>query len=74
MTVVDTSVVVAAITASDSDVLSRCRAALDASSAPVAHVLIESFSVLTSSRRPGDSGRTRRTRFFRRRFPTRPLP
>ena len=47
MTVVDTSVVVAAITASDSVVLSRCRAALDASSAPVAHVLIESFSVLT---------------------------
>ena len=47
MTVVDTSVVVAAITASDGDVLSRCRTALDASPSPVAHVLIESFSVLT---------------------------
>lgn len=47
MTVVDTSVVVAAITASDRDVLSRCRTALDASPSPVAHVFIESFSVLT---------------------------
>ena len=47
MTVVDTSVVVAAITASDGDVLSRCRTALDASPSPVAHVFIESFSVLT---------------------------
>lgn len=51
MTAVDTSVVVAAVTSDDRRVRQRCREAVERSPAPIAHVLVESFSVLT--RLPG---------------------
>lgn len=74
MTVVDTSVVVAAITASDGDVLSRCRTALDASPSPVAHVLIESFSVLTRLPPPWRLSPAAAHEFLASAFPELPVP
>ena len=47
MKVVDTSVVVGALTLADELVRAECEKALRSSRAPIAHVLLETYSVLT---------------------------
>lgn len=47
MTVVDTSVVVAALTLSDPVARRACEKAVRASPTPISHVMVESYSVLT---------------------------
>ena len=73
MNVVDTSVVVGALTLADESVRAECEKALRSSPAPIAHVFLETYSVLTRLPAPLRMTGMQAGTFLSQAFPKSPL-
>ena len=73
MNVVDTSVVVGALTLADESVRAECEKALRSSPAPIAHVFLETYSVLTRLPAPLRMTGVQAGTFLSQAFPMSPL-
>lgn len=73
MNVVDTSVVVGALTLADASARAECEKALRSSPAPIAHVFLETYSVLTRIPAPLRMTGIQAGTFLTQAFPKSPL-